>query len=119
MVPEIWPVLKTGEPPMTNAARYFELAHTEETSGNESAALLLYLSSFCDSFNSASEDYPCGTVAKIRSLQNRLSLSDLQLLSLVHSYGPLSDAECQKLLSYSIYGCVTGIKAILSARICG
>ena len=52
MVPEIWPVLKTGEPPMTNAARYFELAHAEEISGNESAALLFYLSSFCDSFNS-------------------------------------------------------------------
>ncbi len=99
---------------MTNAAQYFELAHAEETDGNESAALLLYLSSFCDSFNSASKDYPCGTVAKIRSLQNRLSLSDLQLLSLVHSYGPLSDAESQKLLSYSIYGCVTGIKAVLA-----
>lgn len=104
---------------MTNAAQYFELARSEEISGNESAALLFYLSSFCDSFNSASEDYPCGTISKIQSLQNRLSLSDLQLLSLVHSYGPLSDAECQRLLSYSIYGCVTGIKAILSARICG
>ena len=99
---------------MANAARYFELAHAEETNGNESAALLFYLSSFCDSFNSASRDYPCGTVAKIRSLQNRLSLSDLQLLSLVHSYGPLSDTECQKLLSYSIYGYVTEIKTILS-----
>lgn len=101
---------------MTNSAQYFELGHSEETSGNESAALLFYLSSFCDSFNSASKDYPCGTVAKIRNLQNRLSLSDLQLLSLVHSYGPLSDAECQKLLSYSIYGCVSEIKAILSGR---
>ena len=89
---------------MANAARYFELAHSEEINGNKSAALLFYLSSFCDSFNSTSGDYSCGTVAKIRSLQNRLSLSDLQLLSLVHSYGPLSDAECQKLLSYSTYG---------------
>lgn len=102
---------------MINAARYFELAHAEETSGNDSAALLFYLSAFCDSFNSASGDYPCGTVAKIRSLQIQLSLSDLQLLSLVHSYGSLKDSECQKLLSYSIYGCITGIKAILSDRI--
>ena len=99
---------------MANAARYFELAHTEETSGNESAALLLYLSSFCDSFNSASEDYPCGTVAKIRSLQNRLSLSNLQLMELVHSYGPLTDAECQELLCYSIHGCLSGINTTLS-----
>ncbi len=104
---------------MANAAQYFELAHAEETRGNESAALLFYLSSFCDSFNSASRDYPCGTVAKIRNLQNQLSLSDLQLLSLVHSYGPLSDAECQKLLSYSIYGCVTGIKSVLTGRAYG
>lgn len=104
---------------MANAARYFELAHAEETSGNEGAALLLYLSSFCDSFNSAPEDYPCDAVAKIQNLQNRLSLSDLQLLSLVHSYGPLSDAECQKLLSYSIYGCVTGIKTVLANRAYG
>lgn len=104
---------------MANAARYFELAHTEETIGNECAALLFYLSSFCDSFNSASEDYPCGAVAKIRILQNRLSLSDLLLLSLVHSYGPLSDAECQKLLSYSICGCVTGIKSVLTGRTYG
>lgn len=101
---------------MANATRYFELAHSEEISGNESAALLFYLSSFCDSFNSASEEYPCGTVAKIRSLQNRLFLSDLQLFSLVHSYGPLSDAACQQLLSYSIYGYVTGIKTILSGH---
>lgn len=53
---------------MVNAAQYFELAHVEEISGNECAALLFYLSSFCDSFNSAHEVYPCGTVSKIRSL---------------------------------------------------
>lgn len=104
---------------MMNAARYYELAHTEETNGNECAALLFYLSSFCDSFNSASGEHPYGTVAKIRKLQNRLSLSDLQLLSLVHSYGPLSDSECQKILSYSIYGCTAGIRAILSGCACG
>lgn len=103
---------------MTNAAQYFELAHTEEINGNECASLLFYLSSFCDSFNTITKDYPYGTVAKIRNLQNQLSLSDHQLLSLVHSYGSLSDAECRKLLSYSIYGYITGIKAVLSSRIC-
>lgn len=99
---------------MTNAARYFELARAEETTGNECAALLLYLSSFCDSFNSGASEYPCGTIAKIQNLQSRLSLSDLQLLDLVRSYGPLSDAECRKLLQYSIHGCLAGIKGILS-----
>ncbi len=99
---------------MANAARYFELARNEEKSGNAGAALLLYLSSFCDSFNSGAADYPCGTVAKIRILQDQLGLSDIQLLDLVRSYGPLSDAECQKLLTYSIYDCIAGIKAILS-----
>lgn len=113
MVSAIWPIL-IGGLPMSNAARYFELARNEEKSGNAGAALLLYLSSFCDSFNSSATDYPCGTVAKIRILQNQLGLSDIQLLDLVRSYGPLSDAECQKLLTYSIYGCIAGIKAILS-----
>lgn len=99
---------------MTNTSRYFELARNEEQAGNDCAALLLYLSSFCDSFNSGVADYPCGTIAKIRMLQNRLLLSDMQLIGLVHSYGPLSDAECQKLLYYSIYGCLSGIKTVLS-----
>lgn len=105
---------ETGGLPMSNAAQYFELAHIEETAGNECAALLLYLSSFCDSFNSGTGDLPCGTIAKIQRLQNRLSISDLQLLELVHSYGPLSNAECQKLLTYSIHGCLAGMKSILS-----
>lgn len=84
---------------MSNASHYFELARNEEVSGNECSALLLYLSSFCDSFNSGVRDFPYGTVAKMQKLQNRLSISDLQLLEMVHSYGPLSDAECQKLLT--------------------
>lgn len=101
---------------MTNAAQYFHLAQTEEKAGNECAALLFYLSSFCDSFNSGAKEYPCGTVAKIRNLQNHLALSDLRLMELVHSYGPLTDAECRKLLSYSFHGLLSGIKATLSGR---
>ena len=80
--------------------KYFELARNEERSGNDAAALLLYLSSFCDSCNH-------GVVAKIRHLQHRLMLTDLQLFGLVHSYGPLTDSECKKLLDCSIRG--TGI----------
>ena len=99
---------------MTNASLYFELARSEEKAGNECAALLLYLSSFCDSFNSGSQEYPYGTVAKIRMLQNRLSLPDHFLFGLMHSYGPLSDAECQKLLSDSISGDIAGINAIIT-----
>lgn len=99
---------------MLYAAHYFELAHNEEIVGNECAALLLYLSSFCDSFNSGVKGFPCGTIAKIQKLQNQLSISEPQLLELVHSYGPLSDAECQKLLTYSIHGCLAGIKNTLS-----
>ena len=70
--------------------KYFELARNEERSGNDAAALLLY-----------------GVVAKIRHLQHRLMLTDLQLFGLVHSYGPLTDSECKKLLDCSIRG--TGI----------
>lgn len=95
---------------MTNADRYFKLARAEEKADNECAALLFYLSSFCDSFNSGAKDYPCGTVAKIRMLQNRLSLSDQFLFGLMHSYGPLSDTECRELLSDSIKGDIAGIK---------
>ncbi len=100
---------------MTNASLYFKLALSEEKAGNECASLLFYLSSFCESFNSDSKDYPYGTVAKIRILQNRLSLPDQFLFDLVHSYGPLSDTECQELLSASISGDIIGINAILAA----
>ena len=48
-----------------------------------------------------------GPGAKIRHLQHRLILTDLQLFGLVHSYGPLTDSECKKLLDCSIRG--TGI----------
>lgn len=83
---------------------YFKLARSEEMSGNYAAALLLYLSSFCDSCNNGTRNRSYGTVAKIRNLQNHLMLSDLQLFGLVHSYGPLTDSECRKLLDYSIRG---------------
>ena len=99
---------------MTNAALYFELVRSEEKAGNECAALLFYLSSFCDSFNSGTLGYPYGTVAKIRMLQNRLSLPDQFLFGLMHSYGPLSDAECQKLLSDSINGDIAGINTTIA-----
>ena len=79
--------------------KYFELARNEERSGNDAAALLLYLSSFCGTRNTS-----YGTVAKIRLLQRKLMLTDLQLFGLIRSYGPLSDLECRKLLDYSIRG---------------
>lgn len=72
---------------MHHAAQYFGLARSEEKSGNDAAALLLYLSSFCDSFNSGTRVYPTGATSKIRKLQNRFSLSNFQLLNMVHSYG--------------------------------
>ena len=99
---------------MSNAALYFELARSEEKNGNDCAALLFYLSSFCDSFNSGTKDYPYGTVAKIRLLQNQLSLPVQLLFGLIHSYGPLSDTECQKLLSDSLSGNIAGMNAILA-----
>ena len=101
---------------MINAALYFDLARSEEKAGNDCAALLFYLSSFCDSFNSGTKDYPYGTVAKIRMLQNRLSLPDQFLFGLIHSYGSLSDAECQELLSDSISGDIAGMNTILAAN---
>lgn len=104
---------------MVNAERYFELARTEETAGNRCAALLFYLSSFCDTFNSGATEYPCGTINKIRTLQTSLGLTDEQLLDCVRSYGPLSDIECRNLLHYSIYGCLSGIKSTLSGAAYG
>ena len=101
---------------MKNATRYFNRARLEEDAGNESASLLLYLSSLCDSFNSGIFAYPCGTIAKIQKLQNRLLISDSELLTLVHSYGPLTDADCQLLLSFALNGCLAGIESILSGR---
>ena len=38
--------------------KYFELARNEEKSGNDAAALLLYLSSFCDSCNHGTRNRP-------------------------------------------------------------
>ena len=55
--------------------KYFELARNEERSGNDAAALLLYLSSFCDSCNHGTRNRSYGVVAKIRHLQHRLMLS--------------------------------------------
>ena len=101
---------------MTNAVQYFNLARTEEKAGNACAALLLYLSSFCDSSNSGAKEYPCGTIAKIQKLQNMLYLSDQQLFGLVYSYGPLSSLECRRLLQYYVCGRLSGIKSILSGQ---
>ena len=96
---------------------YFTLALNEEKAGNEPAALLLYLSSFCDSFNSG-DTRPYGTVAKIRMLQNRLSIPDQTLYDMLHSYGSLSDCECRKILSDAISGNLSDINAILAAYGC-
>lgn len=99
---------------MSNAVPYFELARKEEKDGNFGSALLFYLSSFCDSFNSCNDRYPCGTVAKIQQMQRKLFLSECDLLSMVRSYGPLTDLECKYLLYFSIRGYLHGISAILS-----
>lgn len=84
--------------------KYFELARNEEIAGNDAAALLLYLSSFCDSCNHGIRNRSYGVIAKIRCLQHRLMLTDPQLFGLVHSYGSLTDSERKKLLDCSIRG---------------
>lgn len=98
---------------MTNATTYFSLGRIEEKAGNEPAALLFYISSFCASHNLNAGTHPYGTVAKIRMLQKSLGLSDSQLLGMVRSYGLLTDSECRHLLYYSIYGFLPGIHTIL------
>lgn len=98
---------------MTHPSQYFSLARNEELAGNDSSALLFYISSFCSSFNS-NAGIPIGTIEKIRRLQKKLYLSDSELLDLVHSYGVLTDQECQYLLLFSIQGYLDGIKSILS-----
>ena len=54
--------------------KYFELARNEERSGNDAAALLLYLSSFCDSCNHGTRNTSYGTVAKSVSCSVNLYL---------------------------------------------
>lgn len=98
---------------MSKSSVYFQLARNEERQGQSGAALLLYLSSFCEHFNSCLDRYPAGTVEKIRRLQIQIGISDHYLLSLVHSYGFLTDNECRHLLYFSIHGFVSGIDAIL------
>lgn len=106
---------------MNNATPYFKLARAEETAGRSASALLFYLSSFCAGFNSGQLQYPYQATAKIRTLQLRLGLSDGELLQLIHSYGPLTDQECQALLLFAIRGWLSGIHAVLSGKfkLCG
>lgn len=99
---------------MSNSAIYFELAKNQEAAKHQASALLMYLSSFCASFNSGEYQYPYQTTEKIRRLQHKLSLSDAELLDMVHSYGPLTDPECRLLLLCCIYGNLSGINSILS-----
>ncbi len=99
---------------MNNSKKYFELARNEELNGHQASALLLYLSSFCASFNSKNAQYPYWTTEKIRRLQLTLKLPDAELLGMVRSYGPLTDVDCQDLLKYSIDGNLSKIQDVLS-----
>lgn len=98
---------------MNKTSIYFQLARNEETLGRTGSALLFYLSSFCEHFNSCLDGYPSGTIEKIRRLQKHTGISDHNLLSMVRSYGPLTDDECRHLLYYSIYNYLPGIDAVL------
>lgn len=98
---------------MNNSGNYFELARREELNDRQVSALLFYLSSFCASFNSENAQYPYQATEKIRRLQLALELPDAELLGMIHSYGPLTDADCRDLLKYSIDGNLSKIQAVL------
>lgn len=98
---------------MNNSAKYFELGKEQEAIGNPASALLMYISSFCASFNSGEFRYPYPATEKIRRLQLHLSISDSALLDMVRSYGSLTDLDCQSLLVCCIYGNLSGVHAIL------
>lgn len=100
---------------MHSESDYFKLARREEAAGREPSALLFYLSSFCASYNGLSL-YPYQAAGKIRKIQATLGLSDRELYSMVRSYGPLSDAECRRLLIYTFRGSVSGIRSILAGN---
>lgn len=99
---------------MYNQTEYFNLARAEEKAGHTSAALLLYLSSFCAGFNCHPPQYPYQETEKIRRLQLRLGIPDNQLFSMIRSYGSLSDCQCQQLLRYSVDGNISQISAMLA-----
>lgn len=103
---------------MNRSSTYFQFARDEEKQGRSGSALLFYLSSFCEHFNSCLDGYPSGTVEKIRRLQLQIGISDYYLLSLIRSYGTLTDDECRYLLFFSIYGSVPGIDVILYNSSC-
>jgi len=104
---------------MNNSENYFELARKEELNGHQASALLFYLSSFCASFNSKDAQYPYQATEKIRRLQLVLKLPDAELLGMVRSYGPLTDADCRDLLKYSINGNLSEIQAVLPGGVYG
>ena len=99
-------------------SEYHALARAQEKSNNHGAALLLYISSFCEAVNEAGCDDlpPVGTVAKIRQMQDSVGLSDASVCALARSYGHLDDEECQRLLFYSFCGNTNGIRSILGGR---
>ena len=99
---------------MGNSKTYFNLAREEEINGRQASALLFYLSSFCDCFNSTDSQYPYQATEKIRRLQIQLSLTDEELLSMIRSYGPLTDQECRCLFINCVYGNLSGIRCILA-----
>ena len=98
---------------MTKPQTYFRIARNEEKAGNLPPALLHYVSAFCAAYN-CGYGHHAGTVAKIRNLQRYFQLTDSELCELARSYGPLTDAECQHLLYYAIYGNISGIHAVLN-----
>ncbi|MBQ9437653.1 MAG: hypothetical protein IJU50_04925 [Lachnospiraceae bacterium] len=93
---------------------YFRLARAQEKMKRHGAALLLYISSFCEGANlSGGDRFPqAGVVAKIRQMQLAIGLSDSALCSLPRSYGHLTDEECQRLLFYSLCGNAEGIRSV-------
>lgn len=97
---------------MNLSADYFCLAREEEKSGQNEAALLHYLSSLFSALHSGKLSYQA--TEKIRRLQKKLLLSDEQLLSCVSSYGDFSEADCRKLLYFSIAGNLIEIERTLS-----
>lgn len=99
---------------MNLSADYFHIAREEEKNDQLEAAFIHYISSLLSGL--CSGELPYQATEKIRRLQNRLLLSDKQLLSCVHSYGAFSATDCRELLRFSIAGDLVRIENILSSR---
>jgi len=96
---------------------YYKLARAQELSGNTAPALLLYLSSFCESLYH--HELSVGTVNKIRRLQLAHGISDFDLCLMVRSYWDIPTKLCQQVLYAALQSDISQMRKLLEGHAYG